>query len=454
MNEQRRSFLRGAGAVSLASVAAVLGTTSGVQAADYKAIVVVFLAGGHDGNNILVPTDGAYTDYSKSRASLALVKDSLLPLPGSHIGHKLALTPSMRPLHELFERKRMAVVANVGALIQPTTLDQVRNRTAKLPPFLGSHSDQEQWIQGWMGDEDLSGWGGRAMDQLPLGMRSQQPLITLANNYTALVSNNTPLSIADSGGNASWGPANFSNPKDSLTQRVEWASRLQSSNLYEAEFARSLRAAYLDTMEFARGREKGPAPTGDFPTASFTRLPRDLQFVARHIGYSKSVGAQRQIYLVQDGGYDTHAGQMETSDTNPGLDRRLQVVAQAVGAFDKSIVDMGLDGQVLTIVISEFGRTLDPAAGAGSDHAWGNHWFAVGGSVKGGVVYGDKFPTLVTGGPDDVSLFRPYRGQWLPQFSSDQFMSDAMRWMGLSDQGLLSAMPNLANFKNRGIGYI
>jgi uncharacterized protein (DUF1501 family) len=455
MKWNRRSFLAGAGAVSLASVGAALSPIGRVQAADYKAVMVVFLSGGFDGNNVLVPLDGAYTDYSKARPSLALPKDSLLRLSGTHIGHTFGLTPSIRPLHELFERKRVAVVANVGALVEPTTMNQVQNRTAKLPPFLGSHSDQEQWIQGWMGDENRSGWGGRSFDQLSIEMRSRQPLIALARDYTALVSNQTPLSLADSGGNANWGVANIGNPQDSITQRLEWATRLQSPNAYEAEFARSMRTAFLDSQEFAQGRLKGPTPTGDFPMSfTFTNLPRDLAFVAKHIGYSKAVGAQRQIYLVEDGGYDHHTGQLDTGGNNPGLDSRLQAVGQSLSAFDKSMVDMGLDSQVLTLVISEFGRTLDPAAGAGSDHAWGNHWFAMGGAVKGGVVYGDTFPTLQTGGPDDASLYNPKRGQWIPQFSSDQFVADAVRWMGLTTEQAVAAMPNLANFKKRGIGYI
>jgi uncharacterized protein (DUF1501 family) len=455
MNMHRRTFLVGTGAaVSLASVAAALAPITRVQAADYKAVVVVFLAGGHDGNNVMIPLDGAYGDYSRSRPSLALPKDSLLKLSGTHIGHSFGFTPSIRPLHELFEKKRLAVVANVGALVQPTTMEQIRNRTAKLPPFLGSHIDQEQWIQGWMGDEDRSGWGGRAMDQLPAAMRQRQPLISLTNNYTALVASNTPLSLADGNGNTSWGAANFDNRQDTMHQRLEWATRLQSSNAYEAEFARSMRTAYLDSLEFAKGQKQGPTPTGDFPTVEFTRLPRDLRYVARHIGFSKAVGAQRQIYLVQDDGYDTHTGQMDTGDTNPGLDRRLQVVAQSLAAFDKSVVDMGLDSQVLTVVISEFGRTLDPAAGAGSDHAWGNHWFAMGGAVKGGQVYGRTFPTLITNGVDDASMYQPARGQWLPQYSSDQFMADAMRWLGLTADQALAAMPNLANFTTRGIGYL
>jgi len=148
----------------LAGLGATLAGIRDVQAADYKALVVVFLSGGFDGNNVLIPVDGAYSDYAKARPVLALPKDSLVSLSGSHIGHKFALSPANRALARLFEQKRLAVVANAGALVQPTTMDQIRNNTAKLPPFMGSHTEQEQWIQGWMGAEDLSGWGGRALD--------------------------------------------------------------------------------------------------------------------------------------------------------------------------------------------------------------------------------------------------------------------------------------------------
>ena len=134
---------------------------------------------------------------------------------------------------------------------------------------------------------------------------------------------------------------------------------------------------------------------------------------------------------------------------------------EQLGEFDRTFATLledldirGLLDSTLVVVMSEFGRTLDPAAGAGSDHAWGNHWFAVGGPVKGGVVYGNTFPTLQTGGPDDASLYDPKRGQWIPQFSSDQFMSDIVRWLGLTPAQTLAVLPNLANFSAKTIGYL
>jgi uncharacterized protein (DUF1501 family) len=447
----RRNFLQHAGAVSLAGIGATLAGIQNVQAADYKALVVVFLSGGFDGNNVLIPVDGAYNDYAKARPVLALPKDSLVNLSGSHIGHQFALSPANRALASLFEQKRMAVVANAGALVQPTTIDQMRNNTAKLPPFMGSHAEQEQWIQGWMGAEDLTGWGGRAMDAMSAEMKTRQPLVALSRDYTAVVSSSTTLSLANSNGGSNWGRAQLNQDDNIYRQRIEWASRLQSSNTYEYEFTRSLRAAYLDTVEFAKGQANGPDPVGMFPDM---QIGRDLRFLAKHLPYSKQAGARRQVYLVQDGGYDTHTGQLSNDTNNPGLETRMSDVANSVSAFDASMQAAGMNNDVVTVIMSEFGRTLDPAAGAGSDHAWGNHWFAVGGPVKGGVVYGNTFPTLQTGGPDDASMYDPKRGQWIPQFSSDQFMSDIVRWLGLTPAQTLAILPNLANFSNKTIGFI
>jgi uncharacterized protein (DUF1501 family) len=273
----------------------------------------------------------------------------------------------------------------------------------------------------------------------------------MAHDYTAVIANNTSLSLANSNMGANWGRARLDKADDIYRQRIEWASRLQSSNVYDFEFTRSLRSAYLDTLEFAKGQSSGFDPVGTFPDK---QIGRDLRYLAKHLPYSKQAGARRQVYLVQDFGYDTHTGQLSTDTSNPGLETKLADVANSLSAFDASIKASGMDNDVITVVMSEFGRTLDPAAGAGSDHAWGNHWFALGGPVKGGVVYGNSFPILQVGGPDDASMYDPKRGQWLPQFSSDQFMSDIVRWLGLTPAQTLSILPNLASFPAKTIGYL
>ena len=447
----RRDFLAHAGAVSLAGIAATLATVKNVQAADYKALVVVFLSGGYDGNNVLVPLDSAYNDYAKARPALALPKDSFVSLSGSHIGHKFGLSPANRAFADLFEQKRVAVIANAGALVQPTTMAQYKSNSVKLPPFLGSHAEQEQWVQGWMGEEDTSGWGGRTMDAMSNDMKNFQPLVAMARDYTAVVGRSTSLSLANSGSGSRWGNADLADPTNISRQRVEWASRLQSGNVYDTEFSRSLRSAYSDTVLFAQGQSYGTAPVGNFADA---QIGRDLRYLARNLAYAKQSGARRQIYLVQDGGYDSHVDQLSTSTNNPGLEMRIGDVTNSLVAFDQSIQAYGMNNDVITVVMSEFGRTLDPAAGGGSDHAWGNHWFAMGGPIKGGVVYGNTFPTLQTGGVDDASFWRPYRGQWLPQFSAHQCMADLVGWLGLTPAQTLAVMPNLANFAQRTIGFI
>lgn len=444
---QRRSFLQHAGSLGLLGLTGTLASVRHASAADYKAVVVVYLSGGYDGNNALIPTDGAYSDYSRARPSLALPKDSLVGLSGTHIGHSFALSPAMRPLAELFEQKRLAVIANAGALVAPTTMSQYRERSVKLPPFMGSHSEQQSWVQGWMGDANRSGWGGRTMDLL--APQGKQPLVAMTSDYTAVFANQAPLSLANSGSNSNWGNVNLLSDSDLGRQQVEWVSRMQSGNAYEREFAHSLRVAYLDSIEFAKGQMAGLEPTGNFPDVS---IGRDLRYLARHLQYSKMTGATRQIYLVQDGGYDTHSGQLNTGETNPGLERMLSNTAASVAALDQSIRSAGMDGEVTIVIMSEFGRTLSPTD-TGSDHAWGNHWFALGGMVQGGKVYGDSFPSLQVGGPDDAS-WEPRRGWWLPQYSSDQFVADFVRWMGLTPEQTQSVMPNLANFKRQTIGYI
>lgn len=448
MSLHRRTFLGAAGA-SLAGIAGLLGGSRAVQAADYRAVVVVFLNGGHDGNNLLVPTDAAYSDYQRARPPLALAKDSLVALPGTHMGHTFGLAPSLRPLKALYDQQRLALVVNAGPMIEPTTVSAVLNNTARLPPFLFSHPEQAQMVQGWTGDADPSGWGGRAMEQLDPALRPRQPLVAIGGESTLVTSGLLPLSQGNSWQSANWGMAQLEDTNSSHTQRLAWLGRLQSGNLYEQEYARSLRAAFDDTVDFGRGQRLGPEPGGNFAD---TPSGRELRFLARHIPYAKSVGARRQIYQVATGSYDTHANQNSTDPTNPGMEIQLRELADSLVAFDQSMRRVGMDREVTVLVVSEFGRTLDPAAGVGSDHAWGNHWMVLGGSVKGGKLYGQSFPRLINGGPDDSSPSK--RGYWVPQWATDQVAADLLLWLGLTPQQALNALPYLGNFPVRQVGYL
>ena len=177
-----------------------------------------------------------------------------------------------------------------------------------------------------------------------------------------------------------------------------------------------------------------------------------LQFIAKILPYYKSSGASRQIFHTQWGGFDTHANQRNTTNTsgNLDLDTQLAQLAGAMVAFDQAMSAAGMGREVAVLVMSEFSRTLDPASGNGSDHAWGGHWMLMGQSVGGGKLYGAKFPSLVLGGADDAHNGK--RGYFVPQWSSDQVAADLLTWLGLPAEALGTVLPNLANFSQKTVG--
>lgn len=451
---QRRSWIKGAVGAGASLVGAGLGmhalTSHSAQPTGYKALVVVHLNGGLDGNDVLVPLDGAFSDYEKSRPSIALRRDTLVPFGSPHLNHRLGLNGAMARLMPMFEQRRLAFLVNTGPLIEPTTVADVLNGRAKLPPFLYSHPEQTHYVQGWMGDEDPSGWAGRGIEVLAGRHSLRSPLLSVDQSGQTLVLGRRSRIVNVSSHDSRWiGRADLTNTQDPWTQLTASLTRMQSPVTVENEFARSFKAAFEDAQELAIASEKFPEPKGDFGDHHVGRL---LRQVARFMPYYKSAGATRQVYSINWGNFDSHVGQRyRNDDMDQALDPQLAQLSEAMLAFDQSVRSSGLDQEVVLLVISEFGRTLDPAAGLGSDHAWGNHWIAQGGPVRGGELYGRKFPRLVLGGEDDI---HGERGYWLPQFASDQVAADALLWLGLPARELTSVMPNLANFNEKNVGYL
>jgi uncharacterized protein (DUF1501 family) len=200
-----------------------------------------------------------------------------------------------------------------------------------------------------------------------------------------------------------------------------------------------------------KGSSKAQNPAGNFASDD---IAVRLQYAAKIIPFYKSTGATRQIFQIQWGSFDTHANQRYTSvmTGNASQDTQLAQLANALAAFYESIVKAGLGNEVAVLITSEFGRTLDPAAGYGSDHAWGSHWMVMGGGVNGGRFYGEKFPSLVLGGVDDAHNQK--RGYWVTQFSSDQVAADLLMWLGLPADQLTKVMPNLANFSKKYVRFM
>lgn len=452
----RRNFLK---KLSLTAGAGLAGSTGlysfnslSANLSGYKALVVIHLNGGNDSNDMLVPMDGAYSDYEKARSSIAVKKDALQALSGSYLGHSMGVNKAISPLVELFNAGRMAFVVNAGALVKPTTVSEVLNGKATLPPFLYSHPEQTQYIQGWMGDEDPSGWGGRAMEAFASQSELKSPLLSVnTSNITAVLGQRSRVVNANTWSSSNIGMANLTRPNDIWTQVTESMTRLQSNTSVEAEYARTFRGVFLDSKALAFARNAATEPAGTYED---NEIATRLRYIAQTMPYYKVIGAPRQIYFTEWGSFDTHANQRYTGITsgNADQDGQLFQVAKALAAFDKSMVAAGMSNEVAVLVTSEFSRTLDPAAGNGSDHAWGGHWMVMGGRVNGGRMFGEKFPSLVLGGVDDVHEQK--RGYWLPQISSDQVAADLLTWLGLPPEKLSLVMPNLANFSNKTLGLI
>lgn len=442
---KRRSFLASSAWPWLAGLggAGVLSHSGRGLAAsqDYRALVCLYLNGGNDGHNTLVPTDGAYSDYSSARPNLAHAKSSLVGLTGSSAGHAFGVHPAIASLAEMYNQERLAWIANTGPLIVPSTAQQVMDRAVPIPSFLMSHSDQTAMQQGWGGDADTSGWAGRALEKLPSALVNPLNAVTMDSNRTLVLGQKSTVSFLNPGGVQYWGAANLASPADYWTQTLHNMASWQFSNDYEAEYGSTLKSSLTDSSLITHAVARAGTPSGNFGTDD---LSQKLKTLATVLPVFKAMGYRRQIFLVTWGSFDTHYDQLGTAARTQ--DSQLAVMAKALAAFDTSNRDAGLDLDVTTLMMSEFGRTLRPASGGGSDHAWGNHWFALGGAVAGRQVLG-QFPALVLGGKDDSDPGAG--GRMVPSTSTDQVGATLMQWMGLSSEQLTTVFPNLVNFSSK-----
>lgn len=440
MRPPRRQFLNYA---SWAAACAAIGPAAlplGAAGGDYKALLVLYLNGGNDGNNVLVPTDGAYSDYESSRGVLALPRSSLLSLPAPAAGHTFGLHPSLAPLMPLYNSGRLGLLSNVGPLIEPSTAEQVINRSVKVPSFLGSHSDQTAIVQGWMPEVDNSGWAGRALERLDTSLRNPLSAVTTDSHRTLVLGRSSPVTFMPTNGMRWWGQADLLSPERQSTQYLLNMAKWQFSNDYEAEYRRTLGASLDDSTRLTRALVSARAPTADFGGDHLGAMTRSLASV---LPVFREQGLRRQVFLMSWGGFDTHAGQRGTGPNTQ--DTQLRRLAEVLAAFDRTNVENGLDQQVVTLVMSEFGRTLRTGSGSGSEHAWGNHWMLMGGPVVGRTVHG-VFPRLILGGPDDMDTGK--NGRLVPTMSSDQVGATLMRWMGLSPNDFPDVFPYLKNFRS------
>jgi uncharacterized protein (DUF1501 family) len=411
-------------------------------ATDYKALVCIFMFGGNDSNNMLVPIDSRYTQYLQARSVLALPQGELLPLQinGQSI---YGLHPNIPDMQGYFNnQKSLAIVANVGTLVQPTT--QATYRAFKnLPENLFSHSDQQnQWQSAQLSGIPVSGWAGKVADNVQTFNASAQfpPILSISGSpvfCTGITTRPFSMDPGQAPGLQGFDSSAASQARYSATQQLltfdSGLSMVQAANAvtgHAVQFAQVLSSALQNV---------NPLQT-KFPGSY---LGQQLQQVAQVIAAQSALGVKRQIFFCSVGGFDTHANQL------PQQVQLLADVSLSMSAFYQATQELGVTNQVTQFTLSEFSRTMEPGTSGGSDHAWGSHQFILGGAVKGNAIYG-TFPTLALGGPDDADQ----NGRWIPTTALDQYAATLATWFGVSTANLSSIFPNLANFPASNLGFM
>ena len=452
----RRSFIRqgccaAVGATGFLSTLAqlrVIGALAGdapgfprsaAIAADYKALVCVFLSGGNDTNNVLVPVDpSSHAVYSAARGILAVDRTRLLPVsPASYNdGRSYALHPALPEVQRLFTQGRLAFVANVGTLVRPTTLAQYR-AGAGLPPQLFAHSEQiSQWQSSVPDRPFTTGWGGRLADLVNAGNTNSRISMSIAlkDTNSFQVGNAVTQLVVGPGGVI----LKDGYPADSRYLAEKRLLTVPSPNLLQAAFGGITQSAIQQSEVLATALQGAPAIRTPFPGSS---AGAQLAMIARLISVGTNLGLRRQIFLCRLDGWDLHADQLN------GHGPLLAELSAALGAFYDATVELGAANQVTTFTASDFGRTYN-SNGDGTDHGWGAHHMVIGGAVKGGDIYG-QVPSLALGGPDDLG-----RGRWLPSISVDEYSATLATWFGVSATDLPVVLPNIGRFARPNLGFM
>lgn len=445
--QSRRAFLKRGAALGLAGVAtpfvtslAAIGEAAAATATDYKALVCIFLYGGNDYANTLPPYDQAsYNQYLAARANIALTRDSLAntvlsPAADLAGGRQYALAPTMGSLMPLFNQGKLAVVLNVGTLVQPTTKAQYQANSVRLPPKLFSHNDQQSYFQASNPEGATSGWGGRMGDLFQSGNgASTLTCINTSGNAVYLTGKSAVQYSVGTGG-----PVALINNASSLYGSTTAAATLRSlmtgsnANMFASEHARVAKRA-LDTYTQVAGALANAPASGFSLFPSGNSLADQLKMVARMISVSSELGAKRQVFFVSIGGFDLHDNLVAQ---HPGL---IGKVADAMRAFYDTTVALGVADKVTSFTASDFGRTLQ-SNDDGSDHGWGSHHFVMGGAVKGQRFYGTP-PAIGNGTADDVG-----QGRLLPSIAVDQYAATLASWFGIANGDLTTVLPNMGNY--------
>ena len=411
---------------------------------DYKALVCLFLYGGNDSNNVIVPVDTAgYASYAAQRTAIALPQAGLLPIaPKTYRdGRQYGLHPSLVEVQNLFAQGNLALLANTGTLTYPTSLAQYTSGSGNLPPQLFSHADQQTQWQSSLPDQPFqTGWGGRLADlinalngnskismSISVAGENSFQIGRVVSQYAVNPAGAVVLSGTTGG---SINPLRYNNQLDLLS--------LPEANLFQAAFSNLTGTAINDATLLTSVLAGASTLKTTFPATS---LGSQLQMIARLISAAPSLGLKRQVFFASLGGFDTHTVELATQGP------LLVQVSQALNAFYSATVELGVAGSVTTFTASDFNRTYN-TNGNGADHGWGGHQMIMGGAVNGGDLYG-KMPSLQIGGPDDTG-----RGRWIPSTSVDQYSATLASWFGVSASNLPVVLPNVGRFAASNLGFM
>ena len=437
----------------LRAINAAAGQVAG-GAGGYKALICIFLFGGNDANNLIIPTDSRYANnYVPARGVLAIPQvgqtGGLIQLvpPAPNPAVPYGIHPGCTELATLFNTGQMSVVCNVGTLLAPVTRTQYLARSVALPPQLFSHNDQQvEWQTAVEDQPAKTGWGGRTADLLYSAntLNNVSMNISLAGNNVLEtgnvineynVSTNGAISLNISGSNP--GPAQLQALKDLIA--------MNHTNLYESAFSTSMNTAITDAQLL--NAAIAPTASASYWTTAFptSGLGNQLRMIARLIQAAPTLGHNRQIFFASIGGFDLHSGEGNQTGAHANL---LSDLSKSMNALYKATVQLGVDQSVVQYTASDFCRTFPVNTGMGSDHGWGNHQIVVGGPVKGGALYG-TYPNLTVNGPDDTST-----GRWIPTTSVEQYGATLASWFGVSAGNLTTVFPYLGRFSPQTLGFL
>jgi len=442
----RRQFIgqascAGVGATALFSTLLSLRLANSLAAqtapSDYKALVCLFLAGGNDSFNMLVPTtSGEYNAYAAARSGLALARESLLSITPTNLGGRtLGIHPSMTEVRDLFNAGRLAFVSNVGSLVRPTTLADYRASRHR-PVSLYSHADQiKQWQTCIPDQRTAIGWGGRAADiirslnqpsvvSMNISLSGQSIFLTGKQVFTYSTTANGATALTG------YNPTAANNLTALRSAAVDSLLEADYRRIFEQSFGNSSRDAVDAYYEFASALSgttlATPVPTGNSVAAN-------LAMVARAAAAAGRFGARRQVFFVQFGGWDHHNEVLNNQTT------MLRTVSRAVDTFWQALGEVGLQNNVTLFTASDFGRTLK-SNGNGSDHAWGGNHLVLGGAIKGGNVFGNKdqgyYPDL-----QNLAQIDTGQGRLIPGVAVDEYARDMLKWFGVGDGDLEYVLP-------------